>query len=125
MDRKRQRKRVIVVEDDGWIRSFMRDVLADEGFDVIEAADGRTAIRLVAEHAPDLMLLDVAMPDFTGVDVLRHLRGSRRTRSLPVVIVSAYPRVLPAVNDALVTAILPKPVNVDTLLHAVRRALEP
>ena len=63
--------------------------------------------------------------DSTGDVILRHLRGSRRTRSLPVVIVSAYPRVLPAVNDALVTAILPKPVNVDTLLHAVRRALEP
>jgi CheY-like chemotaxis protein len=83
------RKRVLVVEDDGWIRRFMRDILCDEGYDVTEAADGRTAIRLVAEQSPDLVLLDVAMPDFTGVDVLRHLRSKRRTKDLPVVIVSA------------------------------------
>ena len=75
------RKRVLVVEDDAWIRWFMCDVLSDEGYDVLEAADGRTAIRLVDENPPDIMLLDIAMPGVTGVEVLRHLRGRRGTRS--------------------------------------------
>ncbi len=119
------RKRVLVVEDDGWIRRFMRDLLSDEGYEVLEAADGRTAIRLASELLPDVLLLDVTMPELNGVDVLRHLRSRRRTRSLPVIVVSAYPRVVP--RDAVVTVscVLVKPVEVDLLLETVRRVVTP
>src|SRR5215471_37684 len=118
-------KRVLVVEDDGWIRTVMRDLLSDEGYEVVEAADGRTAIRLVAEQCPDVMLLDVAMPDFSGADVLLELRSRRRTRTLPVVVVSAYPRVLTTMSTESVSCVLMKPVHVDDLLMAVQRALAP
>jgi CheY-like chemotaxis protein len=118
-------ERVLVVEDDGWIRAFMCDVLSDEGYEVIEAADGRTAIRLAAEDSPDIMLLDYAMPDFTGIDVLRHLRSARRTRSLPVIVVSAYSRVLSEDKLTSVARVLVKPVEAEVLLSAVQRALEP
>ena len=120
-----RQKRVLVVEDDGWIRRVMRDLLSDEGYEVIEAADGRTAIRLVAEQCPDVMLLDVAMPDFSGADVLCELRSRRRTRTLPVVVVSAYPRVLTTMSTESVSCVLMKPVHVDDLLMAVQRALAP
>ena len=119
------RKRVLVVEDDGWIRRFMRDLLTDAGYAVVEAADGRTATRLAGELLPDVLLLDVAMPDFSGVDVLRYLRGRRRTRSLPVIVVSAYPRVLPPDIAASVLCVLMKPVEVDVLLAALRQAVDP
>jgi DNA-binding response OmpR family regulator len=119
------RKRVLVVEDDAWIRWFMCDVLSDEGYDVLEAADGRTAIRLVDENPPHIMLLDIAMPGVTGVEVLRHLRGRRRTRTLPVLVVSAYPRVLTPDDEASVACVLTKPLRIDKLLAAVRQALEP
>jgi DNA-binding response OmpR family regulator len=121
----RNRKRVLVVEDDPWVRGFLRDVLSDEGYDVLDAADGRTGLRLVEQHSPDIMLLDIAMPEFTGVDVLYHLRSRRRTRNLPVVVVSAFPRVLPEIDTTSVACILPKPVNVGKLLDAVRDALGP
>jgi CheY-like chemotaxis protein len=120
-----RQKRVLVVEDDGWIRRVMRDLLSDEGYEVIEAADGRTAIRLVAEQCPDVMLLDVAMPDFSGADVLCELRSRRRTRTLPVVVVSAYPRVLTTISTESVSCVVMKPVHVDDLLMAVQRALAP
>jgi DNA-binding response OmpR family regulator len=121
----RDRKLVLVVEDDAWIRTFMRDVLSDEGYDVIEAADGRTGLRLAEENSPSIVLLDVAMPEFTGVDVLRHLRSKRRTRNLPVVVVSAYSRVLPTHDEALVAGILVKPFQVEQLLETVRQAIDP
>ena len=117
--------RVLVIEDDAWIRTFMRDVLSDEGYEVLEAADGRTGIRLVAECSPNIVLLDVAMPEFTGVDVLHHLRSNRRTRRLPVVVMSAYPRVLPANDESSVAGILIKPIHVGTLLEAIRQILAP
>jgi DNA-binding response OmpR family regulator len=119
------RKRVLVVEDDAWIRWFMCDVLSDEGYDVLEAADGRTAIRLVDENPPDIMLLDIAMPGVTGVEVLRHLRGRRRTRTLPVLVLSAYPRVLTPDDEASVACVLTKPLRIEKLLAAVRQVLEP
>jgi CheY-like chemotaxis protein len=121
----RDRKLVLVVEDDAWIRTFMRDVLCDEGYDVMEAADGRTGLRLAEEHSPSIVLLDVAMPEFTGVDVLRHLRSKRRTRMLPVVVVSAYSRVLPPNHEASVAGILVKPFQVEILLETVRQAIQP
>jgi CheY-like chemotaxis protein len=119
------RKRVLVVEDDAWIRWFMCDVLADDGYEVIEAADGRTAIRLVDESPPHVMLLDIAMPGVTGVEVLRHLRSRRRTRTLPVVVVSAYPRVLTPVDEESVACVLNKPLQIEKLLAAVRQVLTP
>jgi two-component system phosphate regulon response regulator PhoB len=121
----RDRKRVLVVEDDAWIRWFMCDVLSDEGYEVIEAADGQTAIRLVDECSPHIVLLDIAMPGVTGVEVLRNLRSRRRTRTLPVVVVSAYPRVLTPDDEASVACVLNKPLQIERLLAAVREVLEP
>src|SRR5438067_2487108 len=72
--------RVLIIEDDAWIRSFIREVLADEGYVVIEAADGGTGLRLADQHNPDVVLLDLAMPEFTGVDVLHGLKRMARTR---------------------------------------------
>jgi len=117
------RTRIVVVEDDCWIRCVLHDVLADEGFAVLEAADGRTALRLIAASQPDLVVLDLAMPDFSGVDVLRSLRGDERTRDLPVVVLSAYPTVLTAQAASSASCILNKPVEVPVLLDALRQAL--
>lgn len=116
---------MLLVEDDGWIRRIMRDLLVDSGYAVLEAACGRAAIRLASELLPDALLLDVAMPDLDGMDVLRYLRSRRRTRSLPVIVVSAFPRVLPPDGEASVECVLGKPVEVEALLAAVRRAVEP
>jgi CheY-like chemotaxis protein len=125
-DALRRPRQVLLVEDDAWIRTFLRDVLFDEDYCVIEAADGRTGLQLVAKHLPDLILLDLAMPEFTGVDVLHSLRRSPRTRSLPVVILSAYTRVVLSPDDATsVACVLTKPVDEATLLAAVRHSLNP
>jgi DNA-binding response OmpR family regulator len=121
----RDRKRVLVVEDDAWIRWFMCDVLTDDGYEVIEAADGQTAMRLVDECSPNIILLDIAMPGVTGVEVLRQLRSRRRTRTLPVVVVSAYPRVLTPLDETSVACMISKPLQIEKLLAAVRQVLEP
>jgi len=115
--------RIVVVEDDCWIRSVLHDLLVDEGFAVIDAADGRTGLRLISEHLPDLVLLDVAMPDLSGIDVLRRLRRDARTRDLPIVVLSAYPGVLSAQDVSAATCVLSKPLDMDVLLEAVRQVL--
>jgi DNA-binding response OmpR family regulator len=115
--------RIVVVEDDCWIRAVLHDVLADAGFTVIDAADGRTGLRLIDEHMPDLVLLDVAMPDLSGIEVLRRLRRGARTRDLPIVVLSAYPAILSAQDAGAATCVMSKPMDMDVLLEAVRQVL--
>jgi CheY-like chemotaxis protein len=98
-------------------------VLSDEGYVVIEAADGRTGLRLAFEESPDVVLLDLAMPEFTGMDVLHGLKHLPRTRAIPVLILSAYGAVLGAADLASVAGVLAKPTDVPTLLTALRNAL--
>jgi CheY-like chemotaxis protein len=115
--------RIFLVEDDAWIRTFLRDVLSDEGYLVSEAADGRTALRMVQERVPDLMLLDLAMPEVTGREVLHELRRNRRTRNLPVLVMSAYTRVLPPDEAGFASGVISKPLVVANLLEEIRRVL--
>ncbi|OWK45317.1 response regulator [Fimbriiglobus ruber] len=81
--------RVLVVEDDVSNRSILVRMLRKEGWDVAEADTGRTALAAVAETAPDLILLDMGLPDLDGFGVLRELRADPRFARIPVVVVSA------------------------------------
>jgi DNA-binding response OmpR family regulator len=118
------RRRILLIEDDWWIRTFLCDVLTDEGYAVIEAADGRTGLRLAVEECPDIVLLDLAMPEFTGMDVVRELRRGPVTRTLPVLVLSAFTRLLAAPDVTSVAGVLSKPVDVVMLLAAIEQALK-
>jgi DNA-binding response OmpR family regulator len=117
-------RRVLVVEDDAWIRTFLCDVLTDEGYVVLEAADGKTGLRLAFEESPDVVLLDLAMPEITGMDVLHGMRRMQRTRSIPVLILSAYTAVLGPSDASSVAGVHEKPVDVPALLAAIREAAD-
>jgi two-component system, cell cycle response regulator DivK len=117
------KSRVLLVEDDAWIRTFLCDVLSDAGYTVLEAADGRTGLRLAEQERPQLMLLDLAMPEFTGMDVLTELRRNAWARKLPVLILSAYANLLAVRRAGPVAGVLGKPVDVSELLLAIDHAL--
>jgi two-component system KDP operon response regulator KdpE len=114
----------LLIEDDAWIRTFLRDALTDEDFIVLEAADGRTGLGLAAKASPDVVLLDLAMPDCNGIDVLRELSRGHRTRSVPVLILSAYTPLLATPETPPVAGVIPKPVDLTMLLRAVRQAVQ-
>jgi len=73
---------------------------------VIEAADGKTGLNLAFEHCPDIVLLDLAMPEFTGMDVLHGLQRMQRTRTIPVIVLSAYAAVLAPADASAVASVL-------------------
>ena len=116
-------RRVLLIEDDSWIRTFMRDVLLEEGYAVLEAADGLTGLRMARSEKPDAVLLDVAMPELTGKDVLRALKRDRSTRRIPVVVTSAFPGALAPGEVELLEAVLAKPLQVNDLLEQLQRLL--
>ena len=82
---------VLIVDDNEKNRKLARDVLCAAGLRTIEAASGGEGIALAAERAPDLILLDLRLPDLDGMEVARTLRDGPRTARIPVVALSALP----------------------------------
>ncbi|MGO8668408.1 MAG: sigma-54-dependent transcriptional regulator [Desulfobaccales bacterium] len=115
---------LLVVDDEPQILRAVSGVLQDEGFEVLTAPDGETALKMVAAQAPDLVLLDIALPGLDGLEALTELK--RQHPLLPVIMVSAYGSVENAVKATRLGAFdfIEKPPNADKILLSVRNALE-
>jgi two-component system cell cycle response regulator DivK len=83
---------VLIVDDSEQNLKLARDVLRAAGFRTLEATTGAGAIALAAEHLPDVVLLDLRLPDLDGADVARRLGEQARTAGIPVVALSSLPR---------------------------------
>jgi len=82
-------RRVLVVEDDSLTRSVLRRVMESEGWEVVEAEHGRAALERSAERVPDLVLLDLMMPEMNGFEFLEAIRAREPWRAVPVVVITA------------------------------------
>jgi two-component system, OmpR family, KDP operon response regulator KdpE len=120
--------RVLVVDDEPQIVRALRINLAARGYEVLAAADGTTALRSAADHRPDVVVLDLGLPDLDGTAVLERLR---RWSSIPVIVLSARTDAADKVAalDAGADDYVTKPFGMDELLArlraAVRRAAAP
>ena len=114
---------VLIVDDNEKNRKLARDVLRAAGLRTIEAATGDEAIDLAAKRRPDVILLDLRLPDIDGTDVARALRGGAGTGRIPVVALSASPNT--SGSDRLLAAgfdgYLQKPIDVRAFPEQVRR----
>jgi putative two-component system response regulator len=116
---------VLVVEDDPPNRALLTQLLERDGYRVIAVADGEAAVHSVAEHAPDLVLLDVGLPRLDGYEVTRQLRRDPRTATLPVVLITGRtdPEDVVAGLDAGADDFLRKPFDRAELMARIRGAL--
>jgi two-component system KDP operon response regulator KdpE len=114
--------RVLVVDDEAAIRRFLRTSLSSQGYVVFEAANGTEAIQAVPAHRPDLMILDLGLPDLDGVEVTRILR---EWTQVPILILSVREREGEkiAALDAGADDYLTKPFGLGELLARIRVAL--
>ena len=114
--------KILIVEDEKGILSFMTTVLTSNGYDVISANSGAKAITLVTSHCPDLVILDLGLPDMDGMEVLRFIR--ERTH-LPIIVVSARTHERDKVEalDLGADDYVTKPFGTSELLARIRTAL--
>jgi two-component system cell cycle response regulator DivK len=114
---------VLVVEDNDLNMKLFRDVLQATGYRTLEATSGEDALELVAEHAPDLVLMDSQLPGIDGFETLRRLREDARTAPTQVVALTAQAmagdreRFLDGGFDGYIS----KPIDVPEFIGAVRR----
>ena len=114
---------VLNVDDNAANRYVKSRVLRQAGFQVLEAGTGESALRLAAESQPDLVLLDINLPDISGLDVARRLRQDPQTRAIPIIHISATfvtPRDEATSRESGADFYLPEPVGPDELKAAVR-----
>lgn len=82
-------ERILIVDDDATMVNLLFAVLEFEGFEAIKALSGMEALRMIEEERPDLVLLDIMMPEMDGFEVLASLRKDPATKKLPVVMLTA------------------------------------
>jgi DNA-binding response OmpR family regulator len=122
------KKKLLVVDDELEIRKLLRRVLEENGYAVVEADRGRTALQALKVEAPDLVILDAMLPEIHGFDIARRIRGSTRFAHVPIIMVSAVYRGWRIAEDVKanygVDAYIEKPFRVGDVVAAVEEALK-
>ena len=115
-------QRVLVVDDENAIRRYLRAALSAQGFSIFEAANGQEAINAVVSNHPDLIILDLGLPDFDGIEVTRRLREWSQT---PIIILSVREAEHDKISalDAGADDYLTKPFSTGELMARMRVAL--
>jgi DNA-binding response OmpR family regulator len=115
-----ERRRILVIDDDMPLRGMLAAALRQAGFQVLLAGDGAEGHRAMTIHKPDVIVLDLAMPNVNGWDFLQKLKETGYFGKLPIIVVSAHLRVEPqAILQMGVSAILPKPFNLPELIDLI------
>ena len=116
---------VLVVDDEEQNRTLLRDTLEARGYEIAEAEDGEQALQKVAEHPPDVILLDVMMPGMDGFEVCRRLKNDGKTAPIPILMISALSErkermigIAAGAND-----FLNKPIDIPDTTLRVRNAV--
>ena len=119
-------RKILVVDDDPDAREFISTVLTDSHATVVEAKDGVEALEVARRERPDLVTLDITMPEKNGAEVYAEMRQDDGLRSIPVCIVSGRPELRKLIYQRVVPApdgYLDKPIHEDKLLLSVKKIL--
>jgi two-component system, cell cycle response regulator DivK len=118
-------KRILVVEDHEDNRQILRDLLTNADFEVIEAEDGEAGLAAAAAHRPDLILIDIQLPDIDGYEAARRLKADTLLHAIPIIAVTSYALAGEAetARAAGCEAYIAKPYSPRQLLAKVREYL--
>ncbi len=114
--------RILVIEDDSGIANFIQTMLTGAGYQVLRAADGATAQMLITSHCPDLVILDLGLPDMDGISIIQQVRSWSR---MPIIVVSARTQEKDKVAalDLGADDYITKPFGSEELMARIRTAL--
>jgi len=114
-------KRVLIVEDEETVRELEKFILEQHGYEVMEARDGLEGLTKAEFRRPDLILLDLMMPDVSGGRMFDEVRHHPATKDIPIVVVTGKPDAHEMFDDAIGEEnVIMKPFEADTLIDRIR-----
>jgi two-component system cell cycle response regulator DivK len=117
---------ILIVEDNEKNMKLARDVLQAKGYATLEAVNGEDGVRLALAHKPDLVLMDIQLPDINGIEAFRRIRANTETAAIPIVAFTASVTAndLHRIDEAGFDAFIGKPINLKEFVETVRRVVE-
>ena len=120
-----ERKTVLVVEDNELNMKLFHDLLEVQGYNIVQTNDGRDALELARQHRPDLILMDIQLPEISGLDITRSIKADDELSTIPVIAVTAFAMKgdEERIRNGGCEAYIAKPISVVSFLETVDRFL--
>ncbi len=118
-------KTVLVVEDNELNMKLFHDLLEAHGYNILQTKDGMDALRIAREHTPDLILMDIQLPEVSGLEVTKWIKEDEDLKSIPVIAVTAFAMKgdEEKIREGGCEAYIAKPISVTNFLETVRKFL--
>ncbi len=119
-------KKVLIVEDNELNMKLFNDLLEAHGYETLQTKDGFKAMEMAREHVPDLILMDIQLPEVSGLEVTKWLKDDKTLCSIPIVAVTAFAMKgdEERIRQGGCEAYLSKPITVTTFIETVRQFLD-
>ncbi len=123
--RQRVAKKVLIVEDNDLNMKLFNDLLEAHGYVTLQSKNGAEALRMVRQHRPDLILMDIQLPEISGLEVTKWLKQDDDLRTIPVIAVTAFAMKgdEEKIRDGGCEAYIAKPISVVSFMRTVERFL--
>ena len=120
-----QRKKVLIVEDNELNMKLFHDLLEVHGYETLQTRDGREALEMARLHRPDLILMDIQLPEVSGLDVTRWIKADESLKRIPVIAVTAFAMKgdEEKIRNGGCEAYIAKPISVTNFLETIERVL--
>ena len=120
-------KKVLIVEDNELNMKLFHDLLEAQGYETLETREGLQALSLAREHRPDLILMDIQLPEISGLEVTKWLKDDETLADIPVIAVTAFAMKgdEERIRAGGCAAYIAKPISVSHFLDTIKKFLEP
>ncbi len=118
-------KKILIVEDNELNMKLFHDLLEVHGYTTLQTKDGREALQLAREHRPDLILMDIQLPEVSGLEVTKWIKADDELKSIPVIAVTAFAMKgdEEKIRSGGCEAYIAKPISVDSFLETIQTVL--
>lgn len=119
-------KTVLIVEDNELNMKLFNDLLQANGYETLQTKDGREALSLARKDSPDLILMDIQLPEISGLEITRLLKAEERTRQIPIIAVTAFAMKgdEEKIREGGCDGYIAKPISVTSFLQTVAQFLD-
>jgi two-component system cell cycle response regulator DivK len=120
-----EQKKILIVEDNELNMKLFHDLLEVHGYATVQTKDGREAMDLAREHRPDLILMDIQLPEVSGLEVTRWIKADEELRDIPVIAVTAFAMKgdEEKIRSGGCEAYIAKPISISTFLETIEKVI--